>query len=376
MKNKIRVATMTFHMAHNYGAMLQAYALQRAICELGFDCEILDYRFKYIDQWSGIRNRHDLAEEYGVVEGNLRFLHRYIKGNYSNILPIRKKFDSFMRRDLKLSKKVFFTPDSLRDAKYDVIVLGSDQIWNPELTNGPALEYLGKYFDCSKTRLVSYAASCGKAALDVRYKELFLPLMKRLYALGIREKGFTEFLKKEWDLSAETVLDPVFLLDYKEWVRTGEKSDVKLDRPYLLIYAFQTNNDIYELAQEIACQYNLQLVSISYKYEERLSNILQLTECGPRDFISLIYNASFVCTSSFHGMAFSILFEKDFYCAGHPLYSQRNRDLLKLVGLENRLFYKRNDIRNIEKCDYSYVSERLEIEKEKSLNFLLRSIQN
>ena len=97
---------MTFHIAHNYGAMLQAYALQQAICKLGFQCEVLDYRFQYIDQWSGIRSRHDLEQEYGTLGGNLRFLHRYIKGNYRNISVMRRKFDQFMRKDIKLSKKV------------------------------------------------------------------------------------------------------------------------------------------------------------------------------------------------------------------------------------------------------------------------------
>ena len=102
MKHRSKVAIMTFHVAHNYGAMLQAYALQKAICKLGFDCEVLDYRFKYIDQWSGMRSRHDLEEEYGIIGGNLRFLHRYVKGYYRNISPIRRKFNRFMRKDIKL----------------------------------------------------------------------------------------------------------------------------------------------------------------------------------------------------------------------------------------------------------------------------------
>lgn len=376
MKHRSKVAIMTFHVAHNYGAMLQAYALQKAICKLGFDCEVLDYRFKYIDQWSGMRSRHDLEEEYGIIGGNLRFLHRYVKGYYRNISPIRRKFNRFMRKDIKLSKKVYFTPDSLQNAKYDVVVFGSDQIWNPELTNGPALEYAGKYFDCSRIRFVSYAASCGKAAIDEKYKADFLPLLKKFYAISLREESFTEFLKTEWNLSAVTVLDPVFLLNYEDWLEVGKKSEIEIEKPYLLIYAFQTDDDIYDVARAVACEYGLQLVSISYKYEERLSDIIQLTECGPKDFLTLVYRAAFVCTSSFHGMAFSILFEKDFYCMGHPLYSQRNYDLLKMVGLEERLFYKKTDIHSIKRCDYLHVAERLEVEKKKSLEFLRGSISH
>ena len=209
-----------------------------------------------------------------------------------------------------------------------------------------------------------------------KYKADFLPLLKKFYAISLREKSFTEFLKTEWNISAVTVLDPVFLLNYEEWLEVGKESEIKIDTPYLLIYAFQTEDDIYDVARAIACKYGLQLVSISYKYEKRLSDIIQLTECGPKDFISLVYRAAFVCTSSFHGMAFSILFEKDFYCMGHPLYSQRNYDLLKMVGLEERLFYKKTDIQSIEKCDYSHVAERLDVEKKKSLEILRGSISH
>lgn len=373
-RKKILVATMTFHIAHNYGAMLQAYALQQAICKLGFRCEVLDYRFQYIDQWSGIRSRHDLEQEYGTLGGNLRFLHRYIKGNYRNISVMRRKFDQFMRKDIKLSKKVYFTPEALKNAKYDVIVFGSDQIWNPELTNGLALEYFGKYFNTTSMRLMSYAASCGRAGFKEEYKKEILPLLRKFFSLGIREKGLTEFLRKEWGLPAQTVLDPVFLLSQEEWVELGEKADIKIKRPYLLIYTFQTDDDIYVLARDIAQKYGLEMVAISYNRDERMTDIIQLTECGPKDFISLIYNADFVCTSSFHGMAFSIIFEKDFYCMGHPLYSQRNKDLLELIGMDSRLFFKRNEIKSIEKCDYYFASRQVKKEKEKSLKFLETSI--
>lgn len=369
-----RIATMTFHIAHNYGAMLQAYALQRAISKLGFHCEVLDYRFPYIDQWSGIRSRHDLAQEYGFIGGNLRFLHRYVKGNYKNISVMRKKFDRFMRKDIKLSKKAYFTPESLCKALYDVVVLGSDQIWNPELTNGPALEYFGKYFNSEKTKLFSYAASCGTAEFKAEYKKEFLPLLQRFYALGIREKGLTDFLNNQWNLPATTVLDPVFLLEPKEWIELGKKAEIKLKKPYLLLYTFQTDDDIYDLARTIAKKSGLDIVAICYGKDERLNDILQLTECGPKDFISLFYNASFVCTSSFHGMAFSIIFEKDFYCMGHPLYSQRNKDLLELIGMEERMFFKNSEIETINKCDYFYASEKIKSEKEKAINFLRTAI--
>ncbi len=366
---------MTFHIAHNFGAMLQAYALVTKINGLGFNCEILDYRFAYIDRWSGIRNRSDLSKEYGFLLGNLRFVKRYLKGEYRSIKPMRKKFDNFMRKDILLSSEVYFTADELAYADYDVIVFGSDQIWNTDLTNGIAFEYLGKHFDNSITRLISYAASCGKDSLKPEWKNDFLPLLQRFQSLGIREKAFADFLCDEYGLPAQTVLDPVFLLEKAEWEQMVSNINVSDNGPYLLVYAFQTEDDIYHLARKIATERGLKLVVISYKKEDKLNDMLQLTDAGPKDFVALIHNADFICTSSFHGMAFAILFEKNFYCMGHPLYSQRNIDLLNMIGMRDRLFTKETEIKKIDDCNYTHAREKLIALKKHSLKFLKEAIR-
>lgn len=372
-KKLIKVATMTFHMAHNYGAMLQAYALETVVNRLGASCEVLDYRYPYIDQWSGIRTLGETQQESGFMMGTLKYLKRYWK-SYRKADPKRRKFNTFMRQDLKLSRKTYFQAEQLRTATYDAVLFGSDQIWNQELTGRPAPEYMGKYFDAEKVKLIAYAASAGTDAFQENLTETYYPLLKRFTALGIREKGLADFISQKYQLSVQTVLDPVFLLEKEDWMQVSEGAEITIDEPYLLVYAFQVGEDIYQLARKIAKERKLKLVAIGYQERDFLEDMLQLTECGPKDFVSLIQNAAFVCTTSFHGMAFSVIFEKDFYCIGHPKYSKRNSDFLSLAALTDRMVSKASDVVCVENCDYAKSREALRSEKQKSLEFLRKSI--
>lgn len=372
-KKPLKVATMTFHMAHNYGAMLQAYALETAVNRLGISCEVLDYRFPYIDQWSGIRTLRETRQEFGFLIGTLKYLKKYWK-NYRKADSKRRKFDAFMRKDLKLSRKTYFQAEQLRTAVYDAVLFGSDQIWNYELTGGPAPEYMGKYFDAEKIKLIAYAASAGTDAFQEDLAETYYPLLERFTALGIREKGLADFISRKYQLPVQTVLDPVFLLNKEDWLQLSQGAEITIDKPYLLVYAFQVGDDIFQLARKIAKELNLKPVAIGYQKKDIIDDMLQLTECGPKDFVSLIQNAAFVCTTSFHGMAFSVIFEKDFYCIGHPKYSKRNSDFLSLVGMTDRIVSKASEVTCVENCDYGKAREILRSEKQKSMEFLRKAV--
>lgn len=371
---KKKIATMTFHMAHNYGAMLQAYALANTINELGFQCEIIDYRFPYIDAWSGILTRRELVQRYGFAKGNAKFCKRVLKGYYKKIEPAHKRFNSFMRNKMPLSRTVYFNKEMLNSVVYDYIVFGSDQIWNPEIMGGFSPEYVGAFItDTSKTKLVSYAASSGKNCIDENYQEAFLDLLRRFYRISVREQSLQLFLKNKCRIDAEVVLDPVFLLSPEKWNALAQESEIRVEGPYVLVYAFEVGKGAFDSARRIAQQHDLRIISISYKYDASLTDIDQILNCGPIEFVWLFEHASYVCTSSFHGMAFSILFNKSFYCFGHPHYSQRNRDLLAVLGLQQRFLTDTETVENIAECDFSEANIRLQTMRDKSLDFLTQS---
>lgn len=369
-----KIGTMTFHIAHNYGAMLQAYALVTAISQFGYECEVIDYRFPYIDQWSGIHTKDEIIQEYGQIKGSLIALKRKYT-NYRVITPARRKFDDFMRNKIRLSKRTYYHKEDLTNADYDVVLFGSDQIWNPNLTDGYALEYMGQQFDISHTSLISYAASCGLDHFKEEWRDTYYPLLKRFSSISVREKGLADYINQSYQLKAEAVMDPVFLLSKETWSTLAEEADITINEPYMLVYAFEVGNDIYDLARRIAEERGLKLVTIGYQEQDELNDMVQLLECGPIDFLSLIVNAGFVCTTSFHGMAFSILFEKDFYCIGHPKYSARNRELLKTMGMEDRMIKCADDVKDIRTLVYSSLRNTLKEEVDKSSLFIQHALE-
>lgn len=375
-KKKLRVATMTFHLAHNYGAMLQAYALEKAINKMGFSCEVLDYRFPYINQWSGIFDRKDFIQQRGLIRGTITFLHACYIGYYSRQSTVHKRFNQFMRHNLRRSHKVYFNSESLKQASYDVFVLGSDQIWNPALTNGIAPEYFGHYFDNKKSRLISYAASCGKDSYPIELKNKILPFLQRFHNISVRESSFSQFLREECGLASQPVLDPVFLLDLNDWDMLLRQTKARIASPYILLYAFDVDNEIYLLAKRIAKERKLTLVSVGYTKNDNWADAIQYTDCGPIEFLSLLRNADFVCTSSFHGEALSIIFERNFYCFGHPEYSQRNYDLLAQFNLTNRMVSSSDAVLQITDCDYSAIRNLVLERKQQSLAFLRSAISS
>lgn len=377
MKNKkIKVATMTFHMAHNYGAMLQAYALEKAINKMGYRCEVLDYRFRYIDSWSGIQTYQDVIKQLGLVKGSYEYLMRILCRQIPKETTIRYRFNRFMRKHLNLSKKTYYHAKELTEVEYDAIILGSDQIWNPKLTNGVASEYVGEHFNRKNMKVFSYAASCGTDCFPDDVEEQMLSMVERLDHISVREESFALYLQKKCSKQVYCVLDPVFLLEEKDWRKIFSTSNGLVNCPYLLLYSFDTDDVVYDIARKISRLLNLKIVSIVYKKNSDVeSDILQLDDCGPIEFVNLIAHASFVLTSSFHGEAFSIIFNKPFYCIPHPLYYQRNIDLLKMLGMENRIISNLNDISTIIKCDFTNANIIIQNKRREAFEYLNDAIK-
>ena len=373
--SEFRVATMTFHMAKNYGAMLQAYALQKSIESIGASCEVLDYRLPYIYDREGIPTYAEFVREAGFLRGNARYLIRHFNGWYRTLPAARRKFDRFMREDLKLSERAIFDKAELRKTKYDAVVFGSDQIWSPFHTGGFAPEYLGEYFDPDQTALISYAASCGKDHLDPDYRDAFLERLRRFSAVSVRKKSLAQYLNEECGISAQAVLDPVLLADPAIWEPLAEQGEIRIKEPYLLIYSFGAGDDIYKLAKKVAEERHLKPVAICYQKNPALKGIEQIDYAGPKDFLYLLKHADFVCTTSFHGLAFSMLFEKNYYCIGHPRFSQRERDLSDSMGLMDRYVEDWTAMRNSTDCDFTDAREKLACAREESRRFLENALR-
>ena len=321
----MKIGTLTFHSTNNYGAMLQAYALPKVVEALGYQCEVIDYRQSTITSGVEVMWPRQLIKQYGLLRGGVKAVNRWRLGWFDKN---RKdvKFNRFLEKRMPLSEKTYRSAEELQEADYDIVLFGSDQIWNDKLTGGFAPEYFGRGI---YGRKIAYAASSGTDSV----MDEALPLLQDFSALGIREQGLAQSLRNK-GLNAQTVLDPVLLLTAQQW-RTIEKPLPKgLEKgKYIFIYTFD-EQPVYDLARKISKEENLPMVIVRWcGQHDRFNDMIQMPNCSPEEFVTLLDNAAVVCTSSFHGTAFSVLFGKKFYCVTPKDFGSRTNSLLSRVGL-------------------------------------------
>ncbi len=351
----MRVAILTFHRAHNYGAVLQAYGLKKSCEEMGYDVDIIDYAPDYIEkQYQYFRITPSLKK-------NLLNLFN-IQGNLSK----KKKFVAFQQEYLGIVPIGEATKKS-----YDAILYGSDQIWNPKISGKFDEVYFGNHSIRTKKH-ISYAASIGKSSLEkIELKEIGY-LLEKFDAISVREQTAKNILINVTEKEVEVVLDPTLLNDVNIW-RKMEKQVMFLPSQYILVYEVSRFPETIRIAKELSKQTGLPIVEIIYCKTRFHEEHMQLNNIGPEEFLTLIEKATYVVTSSFHGTAFSIIFEKTFYTVLHHAYGNRMSDLLNAVGLENRII--NGVIDKIETIDYTGVNKKLEIFKKKSKEFLKKNVE-
>ncbi len=350
----MKVGILTFHRAINYGAVLQAYALNKKINYMGADCEIVDYRNPHIENmYHKLKFKGSLRRKVSLVV------------NYRNIRKKTAKFSAFVEKNINKSP-IYKTISKLKENeyRYDMFISGSDQVWNPDCTEFDKAFFLDFTFSPKKA---SYAASFGTAMVSDKYENEVANLISDFTYIGVREKQGAEYIKKITDKNVEVVLDPTFLLNKEEWEQIAKPSKYE-KKKYVLIYMLMASKTLVDFARKVAKEKGCELISIG---NGRNKDITYANDIGPDEFLSLIKNAEAVVTNSFHGTAFSINFGKEFYVELHNVKNARNsrmEDVLKLFELENRLICDGNcrayDI------DFEKTKKILEEEREKSVKYL------
>ena len=376
-KGKRYVATMTFHMAHNYGAMLQAYALEQAVNQIGgVSCEIIDYRFPFIDKWNGIQTFPELVQKYGIIIGSLKYINRTLRGSYKRIAPLHRKFNRFMRRNLILSQKVYYDAEELKTVDYDVILLGSDQIWNTT-----ARDFSEAFFLPGISKKSTYAVSCGSHLNEVDCDRI-CSAMETFENVSVREIDTREFLEKHTKRSIETVLDPTFLLTKEDYSGLYDKERI-LKEKYIFFYTINYDEDALKQTVRVAerlggCKIVTPFTGYS-AIKAKKYGIKVMWDVAPDAFLNLIENAECVCSNSFHGIAFSIIFKKEFYRVGAMDQTgkikkdDRIDNILNWCGLSNRNYGETNGNRKI---DYIQVEHTLNALRNRSNQYIYNMLVN
>lgn len=340
MKDKIGI--LTFQDSSNYGAILQAYALNKTINQLGGNCETINYHCDAI-------LRANSASVNNVKE--------LIKNIYKN--KKTRICHKFVDKYMKLSTD--YKSGKFTGADYKACIVGSDQVWNPKCTGNDDnffFKYLDK--DCAK---YSYAASIGlngKDALDILEK--YKSYIQTFTTVSLREHIDDEQVDNILKKNVRYDIDPVFLLSANEWIKICSKAH---SNHYIFIYTIGRPNDLYEFAKQLQKKTGLKIIDSKRSLEF-------IMHCSPQDFLSWIYNADYVVTNSFHGTAFSIIFNKMFFseCEGKDGINYRVNELLNLTGLKSHDI-KLTKLDVIEKqVDYTLSNEIIDNEVSSARSYL------
>lgn len=327
----MKIATVTCHDVYNYGASLQAYALQEYIKSLGCNYEIIDYKPDYLSnhfKLSFVANpkydRPFLKQAYLLAKlpGRLKLLKK------------KKRFDDFRKAYLKLSSKRYESLNQLKQSppKADIYVAGSDQIWNTLFRNGlDPVFYLD--FVTSASHRISFAASFATETIPDTALPFVEQMLKNFNAISVRESSALSILEK-MGLQGQIVCDPVFLLSKTDWEKLFPCPVQKDD--YILVYDCEQSDELRVIATHLRKVHHIPIYTLSLSashYADR-----SFIYSGPIEFLSLIAGARYVVANSFHALAFSLIFHKDFFIAKRSeKINTRMQDLLNYVGLENRL---------------------------------------
>lgn len=356
---KLKIGILTFHSALNYGAILQTYALQQSIKKLGADVEIINYQAPFNEKRFKNKTLKDLTD--------IRTLYNVLFRNGYKIYN-RENFSKFYD-ELSLSD-VCKTKSELKKVcqKYDRIVCGSDQVWNISCTENDDSYFLPFITDSYKK--TSYAASIGFEKLPDCYKEKYSKWISEFSEISVREKSAATIIEELTGRKAECVVDPTLLLNKNEWLEIADYSKVP-QKKYVLLYLMSEDKKIISFAKKIAKRENCKIVYIN----ERLFNLNgaeNLRNVTPTQWLGLFDKAEFVVTNSFHGTAFSINFEKEFFVRYIP-HSIANTRLYSILKEYN--FLKREvDETDCETCDFVHSKLKLCENREKSMSFIKKGI--
>ena len=369
-----RVSVITILDNNNYGTFLQAFALCKVLETYGWVPELVDYcrpHAKPLTSWL------QMCKE---VKNPLRIISR--TRGYIRSTALHRKDRLFVKP--YLSPRICYSVEDIRNSitVADVYMTGSDQVWNSIHNRGIDKAFFLAYAP-EGAKKISYAASVGMPEFKEWEKNETKSLLEQYCHITLREESAINLLGSlGLDTSKlKSVLDPTLLLDKNQWEKYINRPRLHEEK-YLLVYSVETKAQdalINSVAEKVAKDNGLKIVGVYYggKYNRIMCCDYNHFYATPDEFLSLIYYADFTVVSSFHGTAFSITFEKDFFTIMPDRFNSRVNNLLQISGLENRMIKSSN----IEKLpdytiDYSNVREKIKVEREQSTVVLNEMLEN
>ena len=384
-----------YYQSKNIGGLLQAYALVMLLNKRGNQAQQISFNFKLKDPAAHLcyQQLFPVAPVRKITVAKLlkypfSKLHRLYQ-KYQN----RKIFEKITQQDIVFARFEQFITHSAQkynntniaqaNADYDIFITGSDQVFASYLL--PLSAYYGEFTTPDK-KVISYAASSDRKQFPLKAEKLFVKKLSRLNAISVREKTLKEYIERITDKKATVVLDPAFLLSPQEWLKISNPVPVP-QKLYIFCY-FLGRKSTWQrkMAQSYADTYGYEVVHLPYimgniRPADHFLKGQGRYDVGPREFIALVNRAKCVFTDSFHGLAFSINFGKNFYVfnrddqSGPDSMNARITDTLATFGLTARHITDKNAVLDNTPLDFTNAHAILAREKEFSINWLLNALK-
>lgn len=364
----MKIGILTFHASHNYGSMLQAYALQETIRKIGYISEIINLR---TDVQKG------LIPPPIEIKHPVHTIKRILKTPIV-VYNLQKKhflFERFLTNNLIISKELRSKKEVeqyIIEKGIDTIIVGSDQIWNPGCWDFDESYILNFQIPIKR---ISYAPSIGSnpERIDKKFYELLKNSWNKFDYLSTREERSASFVKNLTGKNVQVVLDPTLLLKLEDYKNLYFHKNI-IEEPYIFYYTPREEKGTFRIAKLLSERLNLKILVTQNSTEYTGDNVLKKLDCGPKEFLNIISNAKYTIGNSFHLLAFSLIFKKEFFLISKEKDS-RMLNILEPMGLEDRLLtYDINEIEIPSPIDFSYIESKLDEMRIVSINYLKRSL--
>ena len=372
----MRIGILTLPLHANYGGLLQAYALQTVLERMGNNVVVFDSpNHMHI---SGLKKcfayPKRCVDKYQLGK-NIKITRDTTFNRETKI--IRKDVQPFTDKYIHRYEVTNF--ESLQNKDFDVLIVGSDQIWRPVLFK----KIEDAFFNFAKdwnVKRIAYAASFGVDNWEFSQEQTFQckKLIQMFDAVSVREKSGVELCQTKLGRNdTQWVLDPTMLLDQKDYLSLINSSNTGKSEGQLFYYILDATPLKISIVDALSSKHNLKSFKVSAPIDDFTLPAEMRVQPPVEKWLAAFRDADFVVTDSFHACVFSILFQKQFVVIGNQFRgSTRMQSLLEMFGLSSRLVDNIEEAQRLDEIDYNAISERLSLMREKSTSFLFNSLMN
>lgn len=390
----MKLGIVTWITYLNYGTVLQAYAMQKAVERLGHSAQILSDRlvleqFRKAHPYQTEKKQshavppQSAAERMTALIRHPRELLRTLKARLDPdgfLMPYelsQKAISDFVEETLCVREGVVPEDLDLLNEDYDAFLCGSDQIWSVFPVNFNPYYFL----DFAEKPKISYAPSLGTDRIPSEMAEKIGRLLRDFSAISVRESKSAEQLSVLLNREVSWVADPTLLHDRQFWESFSQPIS-KRKKPYLLCYFLENREWYHRYAEQLAKKLHLRLLLLPSRWEHLSRGCVYTEAIGPREFVARFRDAAYVLTDSYHGSIFSLLFEKDFqyllrFGKDDPISQNlRIESLFNYLGLQDRIVAEEGAGQiALSIPDVPKVNQRIELLRAKSRDYLASALR-